>query len=205
MSTDDRLGFTFLAEDGKDKYTPPVGDHGLRDTGNRMYSVDASYTLSDAWKLSAYWSRGDRTTSAGHSTAYDAQLRDIADSLGFRVMGKPSARLNVGADLTYLDDRMKYQQNCDPLCSAANAGLLALTGGLPDVTYRLLRLTLFGEYAIDKASYLRLDLVHERTRFNEWTYSYNGVPFFHNDNTTLSAKENQNVTFIGGSYVIRFR
>ena len=200
----ERLSLTFFAEDSKDKYTPPVGDHGLRETGNRMYSVDASYALSDAWNLSAYWSRGDRTTSAGHSTGYDAKLRDIADSLGLRVIGKPSARLNVGADLTYLDDRMKYQQECDPLCNAANLGILATTGGLPDVTYRLLRLKLFGAYALDKVSYVRLDLIHERTKFNEWTYGFAGVPFFYNDNTTLGAKEDQRVTFVGASYVYRF-
>ena len=201
----ERLSLTFLVEDSKDKYTPPVGDHGLRDTTNRMYSVDANFALSDKWNLGAYLSRGERKTAAGHSTGYDAQLKDTADSFGVRVSGKPSARLNVGADLTYLDDTLKYKQDCDPLCNATNLGILNTTGGLPDVTYRLLRLKLFGEYALTKASYVRLDLVHENTKFNEWTYSFNGVPFFYNDNTTLNAKEKQSVTFIGASYVVRFQ
>jgi MtrB/PioB family decaheme-associated outer membrane protein len=215
----ERLGLTFLVEDGKDKYTHPSTDHGLRDSGNRMYSVDASYALSDAWKLSAYWSRGDRTVSAGHSTGYDANLRDIADSLGIGVIGKPTARLNVGADLTFLDDTLKYNQRQDttclvliPGCSAANVASVATNiaflntaGGLPDVKYRLLRLKFFGAYAIDKVSYVRLDLIHESTRFNEWTYNFNGTPFSYNDGTTLTAKERQSVNFVGASYIYKFQ
>jgi len=46
---------------------------------------------------------------------------------------------------------------------------------LPDVTYRLLRLKLFGEYAVQKNSYVRADFIYERTSFNEWTYNFNGV------------------------------
>ncbi len=204
-SPTNRLDMTFLVEDGKDRFTHPSTDHGLRDTGNRMYSVDASFTLSDAWRLSAYWSRGDRTLAAGHSTGYDAKLRDIADSLGFGIVGKPSTRWNVGADLTYLDDKLEYRQDCDPGCSATNSGLLAATGGLPDVTYRLWRLKFYGEYAVSKASYVRLDLIHESTKFNEWTYNFNNTPFFYNDGTTVSAKEKQSVNFIGASYIYKFQ
>jgi len=99
---------------------------------------------------------------------------------------------------------LKYHQDCDPACSATNAAFLAIAGGLPDVTYRLTRLTLFGAYAIDKTSYVRLDVVHERTKFNEWTYNFNGVPWTYSDRTTLGAKENQQATFVGASYVFRF-
>jgi MtrB/PioB family decaheme-associated outer membrane protein len=200
----DQLNFTFLAEDSSDKYDPPVGDHGLRKAENKVFSLDATYVLSPAWSFSAYLSRGDRKTAAGHSTGYDAELRDTADSVGLRVVGKPSSRLNVGADFTYLKDVLEYKQNCDPLCSAANTNFLAIAGGLPDVTYKLVRLNLFGAYAIDKVSYVRLDLIHETTKFNEWTYNYNGVPWAYSDNTTLNAKEKQSVTFFGASYVYRF-
>ncbi len=201
----DRLSMTFFLEDGKDKYTAPVSDHGLRDAGNRMYAVDAAYTLSDAWKLTGYWSRGEQKTNAGHSTGYDATLEDIADSLGVGLAGKVSARFRLGADLTYLNDVLKYKQNPDPNASVNNVVYLAAVGGLPDVTYRLTRLKLFGEYALDKTSYLRVDLVHQNTKFNEWTYNYNNTPFFYSDNTTLNAKENQSVTFVGVSYIYRFR
>ena len=203
-SPTDRLALTFFVEDGRDYYTGPT-EHGLRDTGMRMYSADASFALNDDWKLSGYLSRGEQTLNAGHSTGYDAALKDTADSLGLALTGRLSQRAQMGADLTYLNDTLKYAQTQDPSASAANARFLAEQGGLPDVTYRLLRLKLFGQYAVDKTSYVRLDLIHQRTLFNEWTYNFNGVPFTYSDNTTLTATQDQRVTFLGVSYVMRFK
>jgi hypothetical protein len=199
-----RLDFTFFVEDGKDKYSGPT-EHGLRDTGMRMFSADASYALSDAWKMTAYVSHGTQETNAGHSTGYDATLKDINNSFGVGLVGKPYERLRVGADLTYLNDTLEYKQVQDPLASAANALFLAEQGGLPDVTYRLTQLKLFGEYALHRNAYVRLDYVHHRTFFNEWTYNFNGVPFVFSDNTTLSMQQKQSVNFIGASYVYKFR
>jgi len=200
----ERLSLQFWVEDGKDTYTGPT-EHGLRDFHMRFYNADATYVLSDAWRLTGYLSRNNQTTAAGHSTGYDAALRDIANSFGLNVVGKPSGRLQVGADLAYLNDRLAYQQEYDILASATNKAFLIQTGGLPDVTYRLTRLKIFGEYAIQKNAYVRLDLVHQRTYFNEWTYEYNGVPFAYADNTTLSSNQNQNVTFVGASYILRWQ
>jgi hypothetical protein len=59
-----------------------------------------------------------KTVHAGHSTGYDAALRDTNDSFGFGVQGKPSERLRLGADLVYLNDKLKYDQDYDPLASA---------------------------------------------------------------------------------------
>lgn len=200
----DRLSMNFIVEDGKERYAGP-SDTGLKDTGMRFYSADAAYALSDAWRLTAFLSRGEQSTTADHSSGYDAQLKDIADSVGLGLIGKPSGRFQVGADLQYLNDRLIYKQDYDPAASANNKIFLNTVGGLPDVTYRLIRLKLFGEYALDKASYLRFDLIHQRTLFDEWTYNYNNTPFFYGDNTTLSAKQNQSVTFAGASYIYRFK
>ena len=200
----ERLSFTLFVEDGKDKYGGPT-QHGLRDTGMRMISADMSYALSDDWRLTGFVSRGEQTVNAGHSTGYDATLRDNNDNIGLGLVGKVSPRLRVGSDLTYLNDVLKYQPTLDPLGSATNALFLAEQGGLPDVTYRLLRLKMFGEFALDKTSFLRFDLIHQRTLFNEWTYNYNGTPFLYSDNTTLNSNQRQNVTFLGVSYTYRFK
>ena len=200
----DNLSLQFFVEDGRDKYAGPT-EHGLRSSGMKMFSVDAAYTLSDAWKLTGYASRGDSTVRAGHSTGYDATLKDTNDSFGMGLIGKVSERLQMGADFTYLNDKLVYLQELDEAASATNIAFLAASGGLPDVTYRLLRLKLYGQYLVDKASSVRVDLIHQRTKFNEWTYQYNGVPFTYSDNTTLSAKEDQNVTFIGVSYIYRWQ
>jgi hypothetical protein len=169
-----------------------------------MVSVDASYTLNDAWRLTAYVSQGDQTVHAGHSTGYDAALHDTNFSTGLGLNGKVSERIRLGGEVTYLNDKLQYQQTQDPSESAANALFLAQQGGLPDVTYRLTRIKFFGLYSLNPRSSVRLDVVHQSTFFNEWTYGYNGVPFTYNDNTTLSSKQNQSVNFLGATYSYKF-
>lgn len=200
----ERLSLQLFADYGNDHYSGPT-EHGLRDTSMGMLSFDATYTLSAMWKANAYWSYGRQTVHAGHSTGYDAALRDTNNNLGVGVLGKPHERFRMGADLLYLHDKLKYDQVQDPAASAFNTLFLAEQGGLPDVTFRLIRLKLYGEYAVDKSSYIRVDFIHERSLFNEWTYRFNGVPFTYSDNTTLSAKQHQQVSFIGVRYVYKFR
>ncbi len=200
----ERLSLQLFLDDGNDTFSGPTA-HGLRKTRMNNVSVDAAYTVSDAWKFSAYVSRGRQSLDSGHSTGYDAVIEDTAWSYGMGIVGKPSGRLQLGADLMGINDTLAYKQTADASASAANKLLLATTGGLPDVTFRQLQLKLFGEYALDKTSYLRADLVHQRTMFNEWAYNYNGTPYLYSDNTTLNAKQNQNVTFLGVSYVYKFK
>ncbi|OFW24621.1 MAG: hypothetical protein A3H97_20050 [Acidobacteria bacterium RIFCSPLOWO2_02_FULL_65_29] len=200
----ERLSLQLFLDNGWDKYRGPT-EHGLRTTKSNNVSVDAAYTLSDNWKLTAYASRGRQTVDAGHSTGYDGILQDTATSLGVGVVGTPTGRLRLGGDLVWIGDKLVYQQMADPLASATNANFLMASGGLPDVTYRLTRLNLYGEYAVQKNAYVRLDFIHHRTFFNEWTYNWNGIPFLYSDNTTLNAQQKQSVTFIGASYVYKFQ
>lgn len=201
----DRLSLQVFVEDGKDTFSGP-SEKGLQDTGYSLFSLDAAYTLTDAWKMSAYLSQGVQTTNVAHSTGYDAGLKDTSSSFGVNVVGKPSSVFQVGGDLAYINDVLKYGQTTDSLATATSVLFLAQQGGLPDVTYRLLRLKLFSQYALDKHSSVRLDLVHQRSFFNEWTYTgANGVPFAYSDNTTLNANQNQNVTFVGARYIYSFQ
>lgn len=200
----DRLSLQLFGDYGMDHYSGPT-EHGLRDTGMGMVSVDATYIISPTMRANAYGSYGSQTVHAGHSTGYDAALRDISTSFGVGIVGQPHQRFRMGADLLYLNDKLKYDQVQDPAASATNALFLAEQGGLPDVRYRLVRLKLYGEYALEKNSYLRVDFIHDRSFFNEWTYNFNGVPFTYSDNTTLNAQQHQIVSFIGVSYVYRFR
>lgn len=199
----DRLSLQFFANEGKDTYRAPT-EHGLRSYRMSNYSVDATYDLTDKWKVSAYGSRGKQTVDAGHSTGYDAILKDTATSFGLGLKGSPAAQFQVGADFMWIEDVLAYQQTAD-IASPALATFLATSGGLPDVTYRLARLNLYGEYLVQKNATIRLDFVHHRTFFNEWTYQFNGTPFLYSDNTTLSAKERQSVSFLGASFIYKFR
>ena len=55
-----------------------------------------------------------------------------------------------------------------------------------------------------KQSDVRLDLIHVHNKLEEWAWGYAGVPFTYSDNTTVTIRPDQHVTFIGGSYILRF-
>jgi hypothetical protein len=105
------------------------------------------------------------------------------------VIGKLPKGREVGGDLLVMNDSNRYQ----------------LSGGLPDVTYRVTRLKLYGKYAVDKNSDIRVDALFQHTKLDEWTWGYNGVPFAYSDNTTVSLQPNQSATFIGATYIYRLK
>ena len=92
----------------------------------------------------------------------------------------------------------------DALTDAADATLLAASGGLPDIVWRQANLTLYGRYELDKRSTVRLDLLHQRSTWTDWAWAANGVPFRYSDGTTVGQLPRQRVTFIGLSYIHRW-
>ena len=200
----DQLSLQLVFEDASDKYSSP-GTKGLRDAGARLYSLDAGWTISEAWKVTGYVSRGDQQMQIDHSTGYMMALRNLNTALGLGLVGKPTSKIDVGANLSYINDRNIYGQTLDQAASAANVAFLNSSGGLPDVTFRQTRFNMFGSYAIQKTSSIRLDLVHQIAKLNEWTWANpaNGIPFLFSDGTTVSMNPSQRVTFLGASYVYR--
>jgi MtrB/PioB family decaheme-associated outer membrane protein len=203
-SPTERLSLQLTLEHGKDKYRAPT-EKGLQETGMKLYGVDASFALSENWKASAYYTYSEQTFNVAHSTGYVAALEDRNSTAGLGLVGKPMPKLQVGADLLYIKDRNIYAQGLDSAASAANQAFLAQSGGLPDVTFRNFRLKLYGKYALQKNADIRVDVVHDRARLNEWQWGYNGVPFVYSDNTTVSLNPNQNVTFVSVVYSYRWR
>ena len=204
-SASDRLSLQFVAEAGDDKYDPP-STAGLHKSKLSLFSVDASYVLSDGWKFSAYASQGEQTINTGQNTGYRAELKDDNTAIGIGLTGKLSGRLEVGGKLSYINDVNKYAFTGVYPTANANAQLQVATyGGLPDVTYRETKLNLWGKYALQKNADVRVDLVHYQAKLDEWTWGYNGVPFTYQDNTTLSINPDQSVTFIGVRYIYKFK
>ncbi len=203
-SVTERVSLQFVVEDGKDSYDAPT-TKGMQDSRVHLYGIDAGWTFAETWKLTGYWSLGDQTLHVAHSTGYMAALRDINDTVGLAVVGKPTGRLEVGADLSYMQDKNRYGQGLDQAASAANQAFLAQSGGLPDVTFRQTTLKLFAKYAVQKNAAIRVDLLHQRTTLNEWTWGYAGVPFAYSDNTTVSMDQNQNVSFIGVAFIYKWQ
>lgn len=204
-SASERLSVQFVAEGGDDKYEPP-SSAGLQKSKLSLYSVDASFVVSERWKLHGYVSQGDQTINTGQNTGYRAELEDTNTAIGVGLTGKPNGRLELGAKLSYINDVNKYAFGLYPLNT--NAGAIAQVntyGGLPDVTYRETKLNLYGKYALKKNADVRVDLIHFRAKLNEWAWGYNGVPFTYQDNTTVSIDPNQSVTLVGVTYIYKFK
>jgi MtrB/PioB family decaheme-associated outer membrane protein len=184
-----KLSFQFNAEEGKDTYTGPI-ETGMRDTNMSSLGVDAVFILSESWKLTGYLSKSDQTLHVNHTAQYLAELTDVNTSVGFGVIGKPTSKIDVGGNISYMNDSNRYDQT---------------GGGLPDVNYEVTSLKLFGKYSLQKNSDFRVDLVHQASTLNEWSWGSNGQAFAYTDNTTVTLQPHQCVTFLGGSYVYKFR
>jgi MtrB/PioB family decaheme-associated outer membrane protein len=207
----ERVSLQFVVEDGKDKNTaginPIAGGKGWQGSGVRLYSVDGSFAVSDNWKVLGSLSYGDQTLHVNHSTGYMANIEDLNETWGLGFVGKPTGRLEVGANLAYMRDENRYGLVASPSATgtAASASNIAQAGiGLPNVMYRQITLNVFSKYALDQKSDLRFDLVRQRVSFNEWQWSNNGVPFTYADNTTVQMPSEQRVTYLGVTYIYRF-
>jgi MtrB/PioB family decaheme-associated outer membrane protein len=190
-------------ENGIDRFTAP-SEKGLRDSGMRLASLDASVQLSPRARLSAWASYAEQTLHVSQATGYIANLKDRSHSAGLALNAEASTALRWGADLTWTRNRNRYDMGTDAQASTDNRAFLALSGGLPDVVYRNTRLKLFGDLTLDRRSRVRVELVHDRSRLDEWTWGYNGVPFVYSDNTTVGLKPNQRVTFVSATYAYRW-
>jgi MtrB/PioB family decaheme-associated outer membrane protein len=196
----EKLSMQFLIEDGRDKYSEPHNTSliakSLNDTGTRLISIDATLALSDMWKLTGYVSQGEQTMHMNHA-AYLGDIENINTSIGLGMRGKPSGKLEVGGDLSYINDKNHYGQGYNGTAIP----------GLPDVIFRQTTLKLFGKYALDKNADVRVDFVQQRTKLNEWTWENGngGTPFFYSDYTTVSMKQTQNVAFIAATYIYKFK
>jgi len=198
----ERLSLQFVVEHASDKYSEP-GSKGLTNAGARLYSLDAAWALSEQWKVNGYASRGRQTSQIDHSTGYTMGLKNLNTTLGLGVQGKPNGRWTVGANAAYINDRNIYDQGLDQAASAANIAFLNTSGGLPDVTFRQTRLNFFGNYMINRSASVRLDLVHQIAKLNEWTWTNNGVPFLYSDGTTIGMNPTQRVSYLGATYIYR--
>ena len=184
-----KLSVQFNVENGKDTYTGPV-EVGMRDTSMNSFGIDSALILSESWKLTGYINQSGQTLHVNHTALYQADLENTNTSVGFGVIGKPTGKLDVGGNLSYMNDRNHYNQ----------------TGGaLPDVTYRVSSLKLFGKYSLEKNSDVRVDFLHQNATLDEWTWGSSGQAFAYSDNSTVSMQPNQSVTYIGASYIYKFR
>jgi hypothetical protein len=90
-----------------------------------------------------------------------------------------------------------------------------LTSGLvptPDITNTMLRLSLWGSYAVQKNGTIRADFIHEKWSTNDWSWmmfpASGATPWPYGtttDGTTVLADPKQNATFVGVRYIYKFQ
>lgn len=194
-SPTDQLSVNFSLENGKDEYDAPTAA-GLNDTKVQFYNVDAVLKLSDKWKLTGYASYGKQNLNMQQGIGYVADLEQRNFAAGLGIVGTPKAGMEVGGELSYLEDRDSHNLSTTTAVAVSN---------LPDNKYRATQLKLYGKVVLDKKSEVRLDLIQQWARFDDWTWGYGGVPFAYSDNSTVTLQPRQNVTFVGVRYIYRFR
>ena len=198
------LALQISAETGIDRYDVPSA-YGLRDTGMRLLSIDASYALSYAWNFTAFVSRGSQTLNQARPAGAVMAFENTTIDAGVGFTGKATSKLEVGGGVTYTDDKSVYDQTLDVNATPDNVALLAASGGLPNVIYRQAALKMFGKYTLDPRSAVRIDLVHQQSRLYDWTWAYAGVPFAYSDGSTVTQNKKQNVSYIGLTYVYQLK
>jgi len=222
----DRIALTGVVEDRTDKYPRHGRPYGMQKGEGSFYSLDASFQLSDAWQLVGFYAydetkadrehgRWDRITDIFEGYK-DAHLKDKNDTLGVSLMGKVNSKWKIGADVLYTKARSSYNEAWisagpgvplpGPYPQAGGVDQLA---PLPDIETKLTRLRLYADYALHKQGSLRLDVIYEDWRTNDWSYNYSdGTPWERGtvngtgdqDGTYFTQKSPQKSTFVGLRY-----
>jgi hypothetical protein len=200
----DALSLQLSVDSGKDRFSTPT-DYGVRSAKMSNFNLDWDYALSERWSVNGYLSQGRQQLNQARPAGYIMGFDNSNTTVGLGLVGKPSSSLQLGFGVSFVNDRNEYNQELDPSASQSSANLLAAAGGLPDIVFRKVELRAFGSYKLSKAASLRVDVVHQRARYNDWAYGYDGVPYVYSDGTTLSQQQSQNVTFAGVRYLYKWQ
>ncbi len=191
----EQLSLQFRVDESRDNYGQRDGSIlGAQKGEAGAYSVDAAYAFSDNWQATAWLSRDDtryeQLTRTSPNT-WQAKLRNVGDSFGLGVRGKPLSRLEIGADLSHANMRDENRQQ-------ALSG--AVAGVVPDFSTKLTKLNLFAKYAVKKNVDVRLNYVYDHFSTDDWTWT----TWTYSDGTRVLQSPTQKVHFIGVMMNYRF-
>lgn len=217
------LSLQGVAEYAKDDYPMDAGrPYGLTNGKAQLYSIDATYQFNPDWQLVGWYAydktnadqntgRWDRITDVFEGTKF-AQLQDKNDTAGLSLKGKINAKWKIGADVLYTKARASYNESWNPSGLGGLQARYPTSGGetaqeLPDIKTELARFGVYADYAVQKNGSLRLDVIYEHWKTNDWSYSFaDGSPFSYGttgataDGTTFTQSSPQNATFVGLRY-----
>jgi MtrB/PioB family decaheme-associated outer membrane protein len=202
------LTLNFYVEEARDDYsTRPGSTIGLQEGAARNYSIDAAYAITQQWQATAWYTRFDtkaeQTTCVGASAAgncanpanqtWGSTLKNLSDNFGLGLRGKPTGALEIGADFSYSDIKDEYRMD--------NIIGTPVTAQLPDISTKLARLNLYGRYALQKNSGVRVDYIYDRYKTDDWTWT----TWRYADGTQITQDPNQTVNFVGITYYYRWQ
>jgi Putative outer membrane beta-barrel porin, MtrB/PioB len=200
----DALSLQFAADVGRDEYTMPT-QYAVQESKFDLYTLDVNYVLSDAWNMNGYISTGKQKLHQARPGGYVLAFDDKSLNAGIGVNGKATEKLKIGGMLSFVNNTDSYSQGLGVSPAPGNAELLAATGGLPDVVYRRTEFRIFGNYDLSTRSALRFDAAYQRLTYEDWGFAYGGTPFLYSDNTTVVLQPDQNVGYLGVSYIYSWK
>lgn len=164
---------------------------GLNKGSARNYSLDATYTFSEAWQATAWFSRNEThidqlsrnpITYSGFREVWGVNLQDLSTSFGLDINGKLTEKIETGANLLYSDFTNKFKQQVilDPQINT-----------VPNISTQYGNLRLYAKYDVRKNLGLRLDYILDHFKTNEWTWNWR-----YTDGTRLTQDTNQLVSFV---------
>jgi len=201
----DALGVQLNVETAKDDYGMSAArPHSVHEGKANVYSLDLSYRLSENWQASAWYSHDNNDiyqTGRGPSGVgiKTADQSDTGNTAGVNLNGKVTPKTKLGMDLSWAREKSSITQSWD-------SGAVTQ---VPDIISTSTRIKLFAEYALQKNADLRIDLIHERWKSDDWTWRFsNGANFQYGtatDGTTVIVDPKQNATFAGIRYIYKFQ
>lgn len=198
------VSIQLTADQSRDDYNGT--SNGIQQGSSSLLAVDATYQVTDDWKVSARASR-DKTsadqravsravtipgkTAIPSGSPWTAQLHTVGDLVGFGVEGKPTSTVTLGADVEQTTDR--------------GYARIAVQGlgddySLDPTTYKHLALNLFAKFELDDQMDVRLDYLLDQWKIQDYTWA----GWTYADGTVVSQDPNQDTQFLGISMNYRY-
>jgi MtrB/PioB family decaheme-associated outer membrane protein len=206
----DRMSLQAVLEHAQDDYlradpVPAVPvTPGARVIVADSLTLDSSYTVTEDWRLNGYWTHSENRWNVNKVSISD-DTRNYTETVGLGIKGKASSRLEVGADIMATHDTTNFN-NMPAAGNIAGWNGQTLPGNfLPSIHYSTEKLNLFANYAIEKQSYVLMNIGYQHFQTDDWQWGYNGIPFLYSDNTTVSQPTSQHLLFVAARYAYKFQ
>lgn len=211
----DKLSLNLRADDSRDDYSGRGingFDLGPRKGQNSNYSLDGAYLFTERITGTAWYSRNENkyenatcqpgTTAAtvdvcnatSANPVWSAALRNISDSFGLGLRANVSAKVEIGAD--FVESKVRDEMDTASISPAVSTAVTPLN----DIHTKIDTFKLYGKYAIDRHSGVRLDYIYDQYKTDDWTWAN----WVYTDGTTVRQDPNQKVNFVGVSYYYKF-